>query len=313
VSLRIIFFGSPQFAVPSLEALANDARLSVDLVVTQPDRRAGRGRELVAPPVKVAGESLGIPIWQPATLRSEEAHDRLRSMGADLFVVVAYGELLQRTVLTIPRDGCLNVHPSLLPRYRGSAPIPSAILNGDRETGVSIIQMVRRLDAGPIAAQQRISLDGTETGGSLSVTLADLAGRMLPDVVLDWSAGRIDARMQDEQLATMTRELTKADGEIDWHDDAGAIERQIRAYQPWPTAWTTLNGKRIVIERVEHDQRRLDLPPGTIEFDQRALVVACGSGSLKLINVRPEGKNAMPAEAWFRGLRATEHPRFGVS
>jgi methionyl-tRNA formyltransferase len=313
VSLRIIFFGSPQFAVPSLEALANDAHLSVDLVVTQPDRRAGRGRELVAPPVKVAGESLRIPIWQPATLRTEAAHERLRSMGADLFVVVAYGELLQRTVLAIPRHGCLNVHPSLLPRYRGSAPIPSAILNGDRETGVSIIQMVRRLDAGPIAAQQRISLDGTETGGSLSATLADLAGRMLPDVVLDWAAGRIDARMQDEQLATMTRELTKADGEIDWHDDAGAIERQIRAYQPWPTAWTTLNGKRIVIERVEHDQRRLELPPGTIEFDQRALVVACESGSLKLINVRPEGKRAMPAEAWFRGLRATEHPRFDVS
>jgi methionyl-tRNA formyltransferase len=268
---------------------------------------------LVAPPVKTAAESLSLPIWQLDSLRSDEAHERLRSTNADLFVVVAYGELFQRDVLAIPNRGCLNVHPSLLPRYRGSAPIPTAIVNGDRETGVSIIQMVRRLDAGPIVAQQRLALDGTETGGTLSDALANLAGRMLPDIVVDWVAGRIEAQPQDDQLATITRELSKADGEIDWQQDADAIERQVRAYQPWPTSWTTLNGKRITIERVASHQRELDLAPGTLISEQRDVMVACGAGSLKLISVRPEGKRAMPAADWLRGLHSADSLRFGGS
>jgi methionyl-tRNA formyltransferase len=310
VAPSIIFFGSPQFAVPSLDALADNARISVDLVVTQPDRRAGRGRGFVAPPVKAAAESRGLAVWQPETLRSDEAVARLYSVNADLFVVVAYGELFQRRVLAIPGHGCLNVHPSLLPRYRGSAPIQTAILNGDQETGVSIIQMVRRLDAGPIVAQERVPLDRTETGGTLSDTLADVAGRMLPAVVLDWCAGRIAARAQDDELATVTRELTKADGEIDWRNDAAAIERQIRAFQPWPTAWTMLDGKRVVIERAEFNPHELDLPSGALVAEQPAVLVACGTDSLKLLEVRPEGKRPMPADAWFRGIHSKSHPHF---
>jgi methionyl-tRNA formyltransferase len=310
VALRIVFFGSPQFAVPSLEALANHARVSVDLVVTQPDRRAGRGRDLVAPPVKVAAAAFKIPIWQPDSLRTEEARERLRTTHADLFVVVAYGELFQRAVLAIPTHGCLNVHPSLLPRYRGSAPIQTAILNGDRETGVSIIQMVRRLDAGPIVAQRQIALNGTETGGSLSDTLAKLAGQMLPDVVLGWTAGRIEPRPQDDERATVTRELTKAGGEIDWQDEAGAIERQVRAYQPWPTSWTMLGGKRVVIDRAELDRREFRLPFGTLISEDRAVLVTCGTGSLRLLEVRPEGKRAMPARDWLRGVHGPDAPRF---
>lgn len=313
MTLRIIFFGSPYFAVPALEALATDSRYSVDLVVTQPDRRAGRGRELVAPPIKIAAQSLGIEVWQPDSLRSDEAHERLESTGADLFVVVAYGELFQRSVLSIPRLGCLNVHPSLLPRYRGSAPIQTAILNGDSETGVSIIQMVRRLDAGPIVAQERVALDGSETGGSLSGTLASLAGQMLPDVVLDWSTGKIVARAQDDQLATVTRELTKADGEIDWQSGARSIERQVRAFQPWPAAWTTLDDKRVVIERAELDPRSLDQPAGSLVSEHHDVLVACGTGSIRLIEVRPEGKRAMPADAWFRGLHGAGPIRFEAS
>jgi methionyl-tRNA formyltransferase len=310
VALRIIFFGSPQFAVPSLSALARDARCSVDLVVTQPDRRAGRGRTLVSPAVKIAAESLDIPVWQPETLRSDEAHERLASTGADLFVVVAYGELFQRDVLSIPKHGCLNIHPSLLPRYRGSAPIQAAILNGDAETGVSIIKMVRRLDAGPIVAQESVALDGSETGGSLSDTLASLAGQLLPDVALEWSSGQIAARAQDDQRATMTRELTKADGEIDWNSDAHSIERQVRALQPWPAAWTTLDDKRVVIERAMLDPHSLEQPEGSVVSKHRDVLVACGTGSLKLIEVRPEGKRAMPADAWFRGLHGARPARF---
>jgi methionyl-tRNA formyltransferase len=268
---------------------------------------------LVAPPVKVAADAAGIPIWQPDSLRTEEARERLHATHADLFVVVAYGELFQRAVLAIPTHGCLNVHPSLLPRYRGSAPIQTAILNGDRETGVSIIQMVRRLDAGPIVTQRQIALDGTETGGSLSDTLANLAGQMLPDVVLDWAAGRIEARPQDDERATITRELTKSDGEIDWQDESIAIERQIRAYQPWPTSWTMLGGKRVVIERAELDGRELQLPPGTLISESHAVLVACGSGSLRLVDVRPEGKREMPARDWLRGLHSSDAPRFEES
>jgi methionyl-tRNA formyltransferase len=312
VALRIVFFGSPQFAVPSLEALVQDARLSIELVVTQPDRRAGRGRALVAPPVKTAAFAHQIPVWQPETLRSDDALERLRSIDADLYVVVAYGELFQRRVLALPKHGCLNVHPSLLPRYRGSSPIQSAILNGDRETGVTIIQMVRRLDAGPIVAQERVPLDGTETGGSLSARLADLAGVMLPDTAVDWSAGRIEPHPQDDELATYTRELTKASGEIDWTLDAVQIERAVRAYQPWPTAWTTLAGKRLVIERVELSDQTLDLPAGSLVFEDRTVRVACGTGSLVLLDVRPEGKRAMPAQDWFRGLRSSDTLQFNT-
>jgi methionyl-tRNA formyltransferase len=204
----------------------------------------------------------------------------------------------------------LNIHPSLLPRYRGSAPIQAAILNGDAETGVSIIKMVRRLDAGPIVAQESVALDGSETGGSLSDTLASLAGQMLPDVALDWSTGQIAARAQDDQRATMTRELTKADGEIDWNSDAHIIERQVRAFQPWPAAWTTLDDKRVVIERAMLDPHSLEQPAGSLVSEHRDVLVACGTGSLKLIEVRPEGKRAMPADAWFRGLHGARPARF---
>lgn len=170
--------------------------------------------------------------------------------------------------------------------------------------------MVRKLDAGPIVAQQRMTLAGTETGGSLSDALANLSGKILPDVVLDWAAGRTEPRAQDDSLATYTRELTKADGAIDWTLDAIVIERQIRAYQPWPSSWTTLDGKRIVIERVELEPRSLDLPPGSLVFEHHDLLVACGNGSLKLTEVRPEGKRVMPAAAWYRGLHNAKRPRF---
>ena len=165
MSVRIIFFGSPEFAVPTLRSLADDERFDIVAVVTQPDRAAGRGRRLVEPPVKSAAVERSIAVWQPQTLRSPEIADRLKSANPDLFVVVAYGEIFRREALAIPKHGCLNVHPSLLPRYRGSSPIQASILNGDRSTGVSVIEMVRKLDAGPIVAQCEVELRGDETGG----------------------------------------------------------------------------------------------------------------------------------------------------
>ncbi len=249
--VSVVFFGSPEFAVPSLRALSNDTRFKLELVVTQPDRQAGRGRRMVEPAVKSAARDLNIAIWQPETLRSDDAADTLTSIKPDLFIVVAYGEIFRRSILRIPLHGCLNIHPSLLPLYRGSSPIQAAILNGDPTTGVSIIEMVRRLDAGPILARQEIGLDGTETGGELGQKLAALAAGMLPDVASEWCNGEIVGSPQNETGATFTRELTKADGRINWTRSASEIERQIRAFSPWPTAWTIMDGRRLVVHTSE--------------------------------------------------------------
>jgi methionyl-tRNA formyltransferase len=310
---RIIFFGSPEFAVPSLRALNQDPRFEIALVVTQPDRPAGRGRRVVESPVKSTAEELNIPVWQPNTLRSDDAIERLSDVRPDVHVVVAYGEIFRRVVLTIPPHGSLNVHPSLLPKYRGSSPIPAAILNGDDKSGVSIIEMVRRLDAGPIVAQRDVDLSGRETGGSLARELATLSGEMLPDVVDRWIKGEIVSVPQNDALATFTRELTKADGRIDWMLSAIQIERQVRAYSPWPAAWTTVGNRRLVIHQAEVIDCELELEPGSIVRDERDVVVACGSGVLRLIDVRPEGKKSMPADAWLRGIRDQTVPRFGLT
>ncbi len=310
MSLRIIFFGSPEFAVPTLSALADDDRFDVAVVVSQPDRTAGRGRRLVEPPVKTAAAERSLRVWQPQTLRSPEIVDKLKAANPDLFVVVAYGEIFRRDVLAIPTHGCLNVHPSLLPRYRGSSPIPAAILNGDKTTGVSIIEMVRKLDAGPIVAQREVELHGDETAETLSIELANLAARMMPDVAADWCNGRIDSRPQDDESATITRELTKDDGRIDWSRSAVEIEREVRAYSPWPTAWTTLDGKRLVVHSAKVWSEHGRGEPGMVGQAGRRVIVTCGASCLELREVQPEGKRMMLAEDWWRGLRRDVSARF---
>ncbi len=313
MAIRTVFFGSPEFAVPSLRALATDPRFQVPLVVTQPDRPAGRGRRLVEPAVKVAATDLDLAVWQPMTLRSDEAVDRLRDIKPDLFVVVAYGEIFRRAVLDIPAHGCLNIHPSLLPKYRGSSPIPAAILNGDATTGVSIIRMVRKLDAGPILAQREIRLNGTETSGQLSERLGDLAAVLLPDVAAAWCEGTIEPVEQSDDNAIVTRELAKYDGQLDWTESARQLERQVRAYSPWPATWTTLDGRRLVVHSAEVWPEIPHANPGQIFEDNRHVLVACGEESLCLVQVQPEGKKIMLAEDWFRGLRGDARPTFDAA
>ncbi|MCO5175591.1 MAG: methionyl-tRNA formyltransferase [Thermomicrobiales bacterium] len=188
-NLRVVFLGSPEFAIPSLRALANHPDIEVALVVTQPDRPSGRGRRLTPPPVRMAADELGLVSMQPETLRDESAIELIRSVHPDVLVVVAYGEILRRAVLSLAPHGCLNVHPSLLPAYRGATPIPAAILHGDNETGVTIIKLIAALDAGPIVAQHAVSLDQTETSGELSDRLADLAAEVLPETMLAYASG----------------------------------------------------------------------------------------------------------------------------
>ena len=310
---RIVFLGTPDFAVPSLRALTRDPRFAVSLVVSQPDRPAGRGRRLQAPAIKLVADELQLPVIQPDTLRSAVAVAALADSGADVFVVVAYGEILRRSVLDLPRAGVLNVHPSLLPRYRGSSPIPAAILNGDDETGVSVIKLVRALDAGPILLQQAVPLTGAETAGALSARLAALAAEILPDAAAGWIEGRIVPIPQDDAAATYTRELTKADARIHWNSSAVEIERLVRAMNPWPAAWTVLGGRRLVVLQSDISLNRHTLQPGTIVAGNRSPAVAARDGLVYLEEVKPEGRAELSGIDWLRGARLSSEDRFDVS
>jgi methionyl-tRNA formyltransferase len=302
--MRVVFLGSPDFAVSSLEALATHPQIDVALVVTQPDRPAGRGRRLTSTAVRSAAERLGLNVYQPASLRDPEAAKPLASARSDLLVVVAYGELLRRHVLELAPAGCINVHPSLLPRYRGAAPIPAAILAGDRQTGVTIMRLVRRLDAGPILVQQPLDITRDDTAGSLSDRLAQLAARMLPATAIQHVAGAIEPRPQDELLASYTREWTMEDARIDWADSADTIERLVRASNPWPIAWTTVAGERLrIIDVALHQVSASSADPGVARRHDRTVVVSTGAGTLELVTVQPAGKRAMPAADWWRGAR----------
>lgn len=302
--MRAMFLGSPEFAVPSLRTLHVHPDIEVALVVTQPDRPAGRGSALTPCAVKIAADELGLQILQPATLRDATVVDALRETSPDLLVVVAYGEILQRDILNLAPHGCVNVHPSLLPRYRGATPIPAAILAGDIMTGVSIIRLVRRLDAGPIISQRECAIDPRDTSGSLSRRLAVLAADFLPGTLLRYCSGEIEPIPQDESLASYTREWRTEDARIDWNRPAIDVDRLVRASHPWPIAWTTLGGQRIrILDSAVDDSDTEGSPPGAIHAAGRMARVATGRGWLKMHLVQPAGKRPMSAGDWLRGLR----------
>lgn len=280
-----------------------DERFEVALVVSQPDRPAGRGRRLTPPPVAAFATESGLPLLQPASLRDEGVFSRLEAAGPDLLVVVAYGEILRRNVLQLVPSGALNVHPSLLPQYRGASPIAGAIRNGDSQTGVSIMKLVRKLDAGPVVAQTILDIEPTDTTGTLSERLALTAAEILPDVCDAWLTGSLTAADQDESRATYTYEWTKADAEIEWTQPAAAIEQLVRATLPWPIAWTSFDGQRLQVRSAEI-RADVEGTPGEILQSGKRLVVATGEHGLELHSVQPEGKREMPALGWWNGLQA---------
>jgi methionyl-tRNA formyltransferase len=306
----VIFFGTAEFAVPLLHSLARDPRFLVRLVVTQPDRPAGRGRRLTEPPVKRAGLELALEVWQPESVRQPEARARLEREVVDLYVVAAYGEILPRAVLRLPRFGAINVHPSLLPKYRGASPVQAAVLNGDRETGVSFIVLTERMDAGPVIAQFVEEIGVAETAGELAARLAALAATKLPDVLDRYARGELTPIPQDEAQATYTRPLTKEDGRIDWGKSAAEIERLVRAMQPWPRAWTTVRGERIVVLRVHISQEALRLPPGSIHTINDCLLVGTGTDPLVLDELVAQGRKRHSGIEWWRGARLPEQTSF---
>ncbi len=306
--LRIVFMGTPYFAVPSLRALLNlprDAAFSSAIVgvVTQPDRPAGRGKRLSAGPVKIEALKTGLPILQPETLRGAEGFSLLESTGPDLIVVAAYAQILSRKILSLPRYGCINVHASLLPLYRGASPISGAILDGRTETGVTIMQMEAGLDTGPIIRQVRIPIADNDTTESLTLKLADLGANELTLTIPLWVSGEIQPRPQDGELASMTRPLRKEDGRINWNLPAAVIERHIRAMYPWPGAATTAGGALLkVLEAKSADlPSAASAPPGALLHDGTDPLVCARDGAVRLLRVQPAGRKPMSGAEWLRG------------
>ena len=309
--LRVVFLGTPEFAVPSLQALLVEADILA--VITQPDRPKGRGRQVTPPPVAEEAKAKGLRLLQPARLRSPEVIDALRALAPDLHVTAAYGKLIPREVLEIPRLGSVNVHPSLLPKYRGASPIASAILNGERETGVTIMYMAAELDAGDVILQRRLPITPEDTSRTLEAHLARLGAEALIEAVRLIAAGRAPRIPQDHAAATYAGKLEKEHGRIDWRKPAPALVNLIRAMDPWPSAFTTHRGGLLKIWRAAVSDAPVPEEPGTV-VDVRpgeGIVVAAGGGAVRLLQVQPEDRRRMSAEAYARGSRLRPGERLG--
>lgn len=297
---RIAFLGTGAFGVPLLARLPEltDALL----VVSAPDRPAGRRLQPRPSPISALARDLDVALVTPARLRSDEAREALAAFRPDGLLLAAYGQIVPAGLLTMGERPPLNVHPSLLPRHRGAAPVAGTILSGDAEAGVTLMVMTAALDAGPIVAQWRVPLDGREEAPDLEARLAALAAEKVPALLETWRDGGLRPEPQDDARATVVHAFTRDDGWIDWHADAIEIDRRVRALQPWPGAWTTLDGRRLHVRRAHPMPGVNEVPVGAL-LPGAAPRVACGTGALGLDLVQPEGRPAMPAAAWRRGLQ----------
>lgn len=294
--LKIIFAGTPDFSVPCLNALL-EARHQVVAVYTQPDRPAGRGRKLTASPVKQAALAAGLPVYQPKTLRDAQAVEALRSHGADLMAVVAYGLLLPQDVLDTPSLGCINVHASVLPRWRGAAPIQRAILAGDDESGVTIMRMEAGLDTGPMYLVRRLALDARETGGSLHDKLSGIGAAALVEALPGIADGSSVPEVQDDNLATYAKKLSKEEAIVDWNRPAVEIDRLVRAFDPWPVAQTAFAGGTLRLWASEPlaTTGHKAAPGSVIAASKAGIDIATGEGALRIVRLQPPGKRPMSA------------------
>ncbi|MEO5624708.1 MAG: methionyl-tRNA formyltransferase [Dokdonella sp.] len=303
--MRLIFAGTPEFAVPSLQAcLASGAE--VVAVYTQPDRPAGRGRKLAASPVKQTALAAGIAVEQPETLRDAAARAQLAAYSADLIIVVAYGLILPKAVLALPRLGCWNVHASLLPRWRGAAPIQRAILAGDAETGVDLMQMEAGLDTGPVLLEARTAIAPYDTGGSLHDRIAAIGAQTLADGLARTLRGEtLAARAQAVDGVVYAHKLDKAEARLDWNDSANALARKVRAFDPWPVAEAQIQGERLRIWSAEAvDDAGVKAEPGSVVGHHRdAIDIATADGLLRIRELQREGGRRMPVRDWLNARR----------
>ncbi len=300
---KIVFMGSPEFALPTLRALAG--HYPVAGVITQPDRPAGRGRVLVAPPVRLLAQELGLPVIQPEKLRQPEAMDQLRQWAPDLIVVAAFGQILRQAVLDLPPFGCVNVHASLLPRWRGAAPINAAILHGDAQSGVTIMRMDPGVDTGPMLSQRAVDIYPDDTAGSLGERLAALGADLLVETLPAYLGGDLKPRPQDEAAATYAPMLKKEDGALDFSQPAADLARRVYAFNPWPGAFIEWPGQPLKIHRAEAATAddAPALPPGAHTVYRGLPAIATAQGVLLLNEVQPAGKKAMPGKVFLQGAR----------
>lgn len=308
--MRIIFMGTPDFAVNSLEAILA-AGHQVVLAVTQPDKPKGRGKNMQFPPVKECAIAHEIPVYQPRRIREPECVDYLRQYDPELIVVAAFGQILPMEILTMPKYGCINVHASLLPKYRGAAPIQWAVINGDPVSGVTIQRMAEGVDTGDIIAKVEVPLDKKETGGSLFDRLAEAGAALCVEAMASIEAGKATYTPQDETEATHVSMIKKEFGSIDWTQPAVNIERLIRGLNPWPSAFTTLHEKTLKIWDADVKDENTDKPAGSIvKAEKQDLWVQTGDGVLMLSEVQLEGKKRMPVDAFMRGYTIEQGESF---
>ncbi len=311
--MRVVFMGSPEFALPSLRRLIASEHEVVG-VFTQPDKPTGRGRKLAPPPVKVLAEAHGIPVFQPTSISKRESVEQMRALKPDVGVIAAYGQILRQPVLDVPPLGIINVHASLLPRWRGAAPIPAAILAGDAETGATIMRVVLALDAGPMLDATRVPITDVDTTATLMPRVAEAGAALLLDVLPKYARGELTPVEQDDAVSTYAPQLSKEDGRIDWAaETAEQVWRKVRAYNPWPMAYTLLEGQPLrILECLPIDAD--GAAPGTVlarEADDDARVgfrVAAVDGVVGVVSVQPAGRAVMAAEAFLRGKREKLEP-----
>ncbi len=317
--LRIIYMGTPQFAVPALEALVWGSvpgtvlseGYEIATVITRPDKPVGRKQEIVYSPIKQVALAHGLSVWQPGSLKKIENQTALAAYQADLFIVAAFGQILPQPVLDLSRYGTLNIHASLLPKYRGSSPISETILQGEHETGVTIMLIDAGVDTGPMLLQRSLPIDAADTTASLSAKLAKLGASALLEILPAWIGGQISPQPQDQAQATHTHMLKKEDGRIDWSQSAETLARQVRAYIPWPNAYTTWNGKQLKLLAAyaqlsqsadEHSPGQVFLENSSLPYSPRKILrVVCSQGDLCVVQVQLEGKKAMSVDEFARG------------
>jgi methionyl-tRNA formyltransferase len=307
MDIRVVFMGSPEFALPPLQALAN--HFQVLGVVTQPDRPSGRGRTVAPPPVKVLAKTLNLPLIQPPHLRDPQTIQKLRDLKPDVIVVAAFGQILRPEVLSLPPYGCINVHASLLPRWRGAAPVQAAILHGDQQTGVTIIKMDAGIDTGPILSQRAVSVSPQDTAGSLAIRLAHLGAELLIETLPKYLSDEIHPQTQDENGATYAPMLKKGDGQLEFTLPAQELARRVRAFNPWPGTFMHWKNQLIKIHQahaVDANKLTMDrhLDPGTTIIHADLPAVVAVGGILVLDEVQPECKKPMAGADFLHGARA---------
>ncbi len=314
--LRVVFMGTGDIGLPTLRFLLSEGLLQTVGVVTQPDRPVGRAQTVTPPAPKRLAAEAGVPVLQPERLRRPEAVEALRALAPDLVVVMAYGQILPKSVLDLPTVACLNLHASLLPRHRGAAPIQAAILAGDRESGITVMHMAEGLDTGDVVLRRVLPIRRRETGGSLHDRLADLAPAALAEALPPLLAGNAPRERQDDASATYAAKLDRDSGRIDWAAPGGHLDLLVRAMDPWPGSWTTLHepggeGRRLKIHRALPVHRAHGKPGVIIRISDRGVLVGAGTGGLLLREAQLEGKRRLPAEVWARGARLVPGAQLG--